>query len=181
MQKIAQFEKVSFLQFYESMRDEHSYRYRDGDELFQATNHQYGRIKLPKRSTVGSAGYDFFSPISFTLTPGETIKIPTGVRVAIDNGWFLMCAPRSGQGFKYFARLANTIGVVDSDYYFSDNEGHIFVKIRNEGEKNMEVKQGEAFCQGIFLPFGITHDDNTDGVRNGGFGSTDKLSDGKTI
>ena len=131
-------------------------------------------IELPQRATKGSAGYDFYSPLSFVLEPGETIKIPTGIRCGMNNDWVLMLFPRSGLGFKYRIRLENTVGIIDSDYFYSDNEGHIMVKITNEGVKTMKVAKGDGFCQGIFLPYGITEDDKTEGTRNGGFGSTDK-------
>ena len=172
MQKVAKFEKVSFPQFYEAMKAEFGNAYDDGDTFFKAVNHQYEVLKLPRRSTVGSAGYDFFSPVSFRLAPGQSIKLPTGIRAIIDEGWFLMLAPRSGLGFKYFTRFANTIGIADQDYAFSDNEGHLFAKLRNEGDRLIEVNAGDSFMQGIFLPFGITYDDDADGVRNGGLGST---------
>ncbi len=136
----------------------------------------YDAIKLPKRATTGSAGYDFFSPIDFKLGPGETIKIPTGIRASIREDYVLMCFPRSGLGFKFRLQLNNTVGIIDSDYYYSDNEGHIFLKLTNDTTefKTVEVKAGEGFAQGIFVPFGITEDDDADGVRNGGFGSTTK-------
>lgn len=172
MQKVAKFEKVSFPQFYEAMKAEFGNAYDDGDTFFKAVNHQYEALKLPRRSTVGSAGYDFFSPVSFRLAPGQSIKLPTGIRAIIDEGWFLMLAPRSGLGFKYFTRFANTIGIADQDYAFSDNEGHLFAKLRNEGDRLIELNAGDSFMQGIFLPFGITYDDDADGVRNGGLGST---------
>ncbi len=135
---------------------------------------EYDSIALPRRATVGSAGYDFFSPFDFTLNAGESIKIPTGIRVKIAEGWVLMLYPRSGLGFKYRLQLDNTVGVIDSDYYYSDNEGHIFIKITNDSRdgKTLEVKKGEAFAQGVFTPFGITEDDNVKDIRNGGFGST---------
>lgn len=131
-------------------------------------------IKLPKRSTKESAGYDFFVPYDIALEPNEEIKIPTGLKVHMQKGEVLFIFPRSGLGFKYYTRLANTIGVIDSDYINSDNEGHIWVKIRNEGDKCLSIKQGEAFCQGIFMPFLLVDGDNfEDGNnRNGGFGST---------
>lgn len=173
MKAISKFEKVTFPQFYESMKAEFGSKYAEEKETFMAINHQYESLKLPRRATVGSAGYDFFSPITFVLGPGETIKIPTGIRAIMDNGWFLMCAPRSGLGFKYRLRLENTIGLIDSDYAFSENEGHIFAKITNEGSKRLEIKAGDAFMQGVFIPFGITVNDDAEGLRNGGFGSTD--------
>lgn len=134
----------------------------------------YESIILPTRATVGSAGYDFRTPVDFTLKPGETIKIPTGIRARINDGWVLMLCPRSGLGFKYRLQLNNTVGIIDSDYFGSDNEGHIMAKITNCSNENktLELKAGDAFMQGIFLPFGITEDDDVTAERNGGFGST---------
>ena len=129
---------------------------------------------LPRRATAGSAGYDFFAPAGFELAPGRTITIPTGVRARIDEGWVLMLFPRSGLGFKYRLQLNNTVGVVDADYFGAKNEGHIFVKLHNAGGRSISVRRGEAFAQGVFLPFGIATDDAADGERTGGFGSTDE-------
>lgn len=135
----------------------------------------YNEIKLPQRATKGSAGYDFYSPIDFTLNPQETIKVPTGIRVKIEDGWFLSIFPRSSLGFKYRLRLNNTVGIIDSDYYHALNEGHIFIKITNEStDKVVTIKKGEAFAQGIFIPFGITEDDDVKTVRTGGMGSTNQ-------
>lgn len=127
---------------------------------------------LPRRATSGSAGYDFFAPAAFELNPGETVKIPTGVRARIDEGWVLMLFPRSGLGFKYRVMLNNTVGIVDADYFGARNEGHIFIKLFNAGDRTVCVEAGEAFAQGIFLPFGLTDDDDARGERTGGFGST---------
>jgi len=167
MQKIAKFYKVSFAQFDIAWRD----------TFGQSAERQiYEKIPLPVRATVGSAGYDFFSPLAFSLKPGETIKIPTGIRVQMADGWVLQCYPRSGLGFRYRLQLNNTVGIIDQDYFFSDNEGHIFVKLTNDSKdgKTVTVMAGEGFMQGIFLPFGITEDDTVTAVRNGGFGSTTK-------
>lgn len=133
-------------------------------------------IKKPKRSTKKSAGYDIFAPIDISLKPNEEIKVPTGLRVYMQDGEFLEIVPRSGLGFKYYTRLANTVGIIDSDYYYSDNEGHIWVKIRNEGNKDIFINQGDAFCQAIFKPFLLADDDDFENGedRNGGFGSTTK-------
>ncbi len=131
-------------------------------------------VILPKRATVGSAGYDFFAPFSFSLKSGETIKIPTGVRVKINPGWVLCIFPRSSLGFKYRLTLNNTVGIIDSDYFFADNEGHIFIKMTNCGDTELSVEKGKAFAQGVFMPFGITVDDDATGERTGGMGSTDK-------
>ena len=133
-------------------------------------------IKMPKRSTKESAGYDIYAPIDILLKPNEEVKVPTGLRVHMSKGEFLAIVPRSGLGFKYYCRLANTIGIIDSDYINSDNEGHIWVKLRNEGDKDLFVPQGEAFCQAIFIPFLLVDGDNFENGenRNGGFGSTTK-------
>lgn len=131
-------------------------------------------ISLPRRATAGSAGYDFYSPAGFELAPGETILLPTGVRARMDEGWVLMLYPRSGLGFKYRLQLNNTAGVIDSDYYNADNEGHIFCKLTNDTRdgKTVEIEAGDGLVQGIFMPFGITEDDDAHAQRTGGFGST---------
>lgn len=170
MKKVALFEKVSFKQFLEAAKE----LFPDlKEEIIQM---MYDSIVKPKRATTGSAGYDFFAPFDFTLQAGETIKVPTGIRVKIKEGWFLGCLPRSGLGFKYRAQLDNTMGVIDSDYYNSDNEGHIMLKVTNDSkqDKVMTVKAGTGFAQGIFLRHGITEDDDVSETRNGGFGSTSK-------
>lgn len=147
----------------------------DGNVRNEVRKHIYYEvINLPARATKFSAGYDFVSPLTFTLNPGETIKIPTGIRCGMNTDWVLMIYPRSGLGFKYQICLANTIGVVDADYYFSNNEGHIFVKLVNRGDKSVHINLGDAFAQGIFMEYGITEDDRVETFRNGGFGSTDK-------
>ena len=128
------------------------------------------------RATAGSAGYDFFAPVEITLQPGETVKIPTGIRVEMEQDWVLKCYPRSGLGFKYRLQLNNTVGIIDSDYFYSDNEGHIFAKLTNDTNegKTLVIPAGTGFMQGIFVEYGITVDDAAEGVRNGGFGSTTK-------
>lgn len=168
MQRIAKFSKVSWEQFVKDWKDE----FIGVNE--EAIRKIYCGINVPKRATKGSAGYDFFSPIGFILPPGETIKIPTGIRCEMNEGWVMMGFPRSGLGFKYRMRLSNTVCILDEDYFYSDNEGHIFIKVVNEGDKTMTVKAGDGFAQGIFLQYGITEDDNATDKRNGGFGSTTK-------
>ena len=117
---------------------------------------------------------NFFSPADFSLAPGGIIKIPTGIRVEMEQDWVLKCYPRSGLGFRYRLQLNNTVGIIDSDYFYSDNEGHIFAKLTNDGRegKNVELAKGNGFMQGIFVEYGITVDDDAQGIRNGGFGST---------
>lgn len=166
MKRVAKFEKVSLEQFKTG--------FENVDEL-DIINY-YNDLKLPKRATVGSAGYDFYAPFDINLNPGQTIKIPTGIRCKMDLEYVLKLYPRSGLGFKYRLQLNNTVGIIDSDYYNSSNEGHIFAKITNDSNegKSVSIKKGEGFMQGIFIEYGITIDDDADGIRDGGFGSTTK-------
>lgn len=168
MQQVGHFEKVSFGQFCNAMID--TFGAVDKDALYK----DWERLALPTRATSGSAGYDFHMPCDVCLHPGETVKIPTGIRVSVNDGWFLGCFPRSSLGFKYRIQLDNTVGIIDSDYYHSDNEGHVFVKLTNDGHENKTVYLDftDKFMQGIFLPYGVTYDDNATEARNGGIGST---------
>lgn len=161
MEKVAKFELVSFEEFSKSCKKENV-------DLI------YSQLKLPKRATQFSAGYDFYAPFDITLKPNESIFIPTGIRAKIREDYLLMIAPRSGFGIKFRLQLDNTVGIIDADYYNSDNEGHIMVKITNNSLENkiLEIEKGKAFVQGIFLSYGITVDDSTTEHRNGGFGST---------
>ena len=157
MKKVAQFFKISQPEF-----------------LKTGSTEDYQNLILPKRATAGSAGYDFFAPKEYSLSAGETVKIPTGIRVKIEEGWVLKIYPRSSLGFKYRLSLDNTVGIIDSDYYYADNEGHIFIKMTNCGDKPLVIEKGKAFAQGIFVEYGITFDDDCDVERTGGIGSTDK-------
>lgn len=170
-ERIAKFEKVSRELFTRIVMEDFGISRDGADDM-------YDSIRLPERATRGSAGYDFYAPFDVTLKPGQTVRIPTGIRARIEDGWVLMLYPRSGLGFKYRLQLDNTVGVIDSDYYYSDNEGHIMAKITNCSleDKTVEVRAGAGFMQGLFTPYGITVDDAADGVRNGGFGSTEKRS-----
>lgn len=135
----------------------------------------YEEIMIPHRATRGSAGYDFFSPISFKLKPGQCMKIPTGIKCSLNQGNFLALFPRSSYGFQYFMQLDDTVGIIDQDYYNNEsNEGHIFIQITN-GDKNgkvLNINKGEAFAQGIILSFLLTENDNATVQRTGGSGST---------
>lgn len=168
MKRIARFEKVSFEQYKKD--------YLDTFNTLENVEEIYNDIKLPKRATKGSAGYDYFAPFEINLKPGETIKIPTGIRAFMEEGWVLKNYPRSGLGFKFRLQLNNTVGIIDSDYYYSSNEGHIMCKITNDSNENktIVVKKGDGFIQGIFIEYGITYDDDTNEIRDGGFGSTTK-------
>lgn len=169
MRKCARFEKVSFNQFK-----------TDFSEIFPLSEEKlrevYNAIKLPKRATKSSAGYDFYLPVGIDLKPGETIKIPTGIRCYMEEDIVLSLYPRSSLGFKYKMQLNNTVGIIDADYYNAKNEGHIQIKITNDNNENKDIvlSAGDGFAQGIFTEFLITYDDETTGERVGGFGSTNK-------
>ena len=167
---VAKFSKVSLQQFTTDVQSEFGITYTP-DEIEAI----YDSITLPRRATKGSAGYDIFSPFRLVIKSGQTAKVPTGIRVAMTAGWFFAIFPRSGMGFKTLMRLGNTVGIVDQDFWEADNEGHIHIKLVNSSEHKspITIQQGKAFAQGVFMPFGITVDDDTDGERVGGFGSTD--------
>ena len=155
------FHKVSFEQYK-----------KDRNVCDEVARVEYEKLKLPRRGTTYSAGYDFFAPFDFTLAPGDTIQFSTGVRMEIDHDKWLACYPRSGLGFKYHITLTNTVGVIDADYFYAKNEGHIGVKLYNGGYKFLHIKAGEAFMQGVISPYFLTVDDDAAGGRTGGFGST---------
>ena len=169
MERIAKFEKVSFEQFK-----------KDWLKCFPESENVkdiYENIKMPKRATAGSAGYDFYAPDGVTLEKGKSTLIPTGIRAKIENGWVLSIYPRSGLGFKHRVQLDNTVGIIDADYYGADNEGHIMIKLSctaHDDEHTVTLEKGDGFAQGIFTQFGITLDDTATDKRTGGFGSTSK-------
>lgn len=181
---IAKFEKVSYEQFFEdfvkAFNLSETRELEDGTheiiDLHPIVTKVYDSIKLPKRATMGSAGYDFFVPIDLDIVPNTTVKIPTGIRCKMKKNYVLQIYPRSGLGFKYRLQLDNTIGIIDSDYYNSDNEGHIFIKITNDTHegKTIELKQGDGFAQGIFNKYYLAKENRVNTKRNGGFGSTTK-------
>ena len=156
---IAKFTHVSETQYLEAM---------SGQEGFLPI----AEIPLPKRATAGSAGYDFVSPIDVTIPADGTALIPTGIRAEMEQGWVLLLFPRSSLGFRYALRLSNTVGVIDSDYAYAKNEGHIMVKLRNPLSVPVTIGRGERFCQGVFLPYGTAEEDEVLTERTGGFGST---------
>ena len=154
------FEKISFEQFKKDIADDR--------ELYES-------YKLPCRKTKKSAGYDFLAIRPFSIAPGEIIKVPTGIKAAMESDEYLALLVRSSMGFKYNMRLCNQVGIVDSDYYNNpDNEGHIFIKIQNEGNEPLNIDKGDRFAQGIFTKYLVTDDDASTGDRTGGFGSTGK-------
>lgn len=168
MTAAGKFEKVSYTQFAQDWKKV------DPSLSEDALAAMYEVLLLPKRATAGSAGYDFFAPKDL-LIPAQSEKlIPTGIRVRMDPRFVLLLFPRSGLGFKYRFQLNNTVGVIDSDYYGAENEGHILCRMFNDSRtgRDLHLAAGEGMLQGIFLPFGLTEDDQAEGVRTGGFGST---------
>lgn len=171
MERIARFEKVSESLFVSELAKVLA-KTREANQ--KCAREIYNSIMLPKRATQGSAGYDIYVPFPILLGPGESMIIPTGIRVRMKNNWCLFILPRSGLGSRFRFQLNNTMGVIDSDYYYSANEGQILVPMINDSRenKNVELAAGTAFVQGIFVRYGITEDDDTVSERNGGFGST---------
>lgn len=169
MERIAEFMKVSFEEFEKNWRK----NFPESENVKEI----YDNIKLPKRATSGSAGYDFYAPDNIVLEVGKSTLIPTGIRCKIADGWVLSVYPRSGLGFKHRVQLDNTVGIIDADYFGAENEGHIMIKLscdaHDEGH-TVSLSKGDGFAQGIFTPFGITVDDDVNDVRKGGFGSTTK-------
>ena len=142
---------------------------------FNNYNIEYIDINLPKRNTKYSAGYDFYMPYDLEIQPNEIVKIPTGIKVCMEQNEFLALYIRSSLGFKYNLRLCNQVGIVDSDYYNNiENEGHIFVKLKNEGKSTVTLKKNDRYVQGIFQKYYITEDDIANDERVGGIGSTNK-------
>ena len=159
MTKIRGFEKISIDQFIKDIKAPNQNLYDD--------------IKAPKRATEHSAGYDIFAINDIKLQPGDMAAIPTGIKAYMQSDEWFSIRVRSGHGLKYNIRLKNQVGVVDSDYYNNPkNEGHIFVALHNQGERDFIIKKGEAFAQGIFHKYLKADNDISDTKRNGGFGST---------
>lgn len=188
--QVAKFEKVSFETFLNEFKplwlatakaeagDNEPFSYNE-EQLKETAKTIYDNIQLPRRATIGSAGYDFYFPFGYTeLKPGMSIFIPTGIKVQMVAGWALKLYPRSGLGTKFRLQLDNTIGIIDGDYYGNPkNEGIIIVKLTNDSRDGQTVclDNGMAFCQGVFEIFGVTVDDEPVAeMRQGGLGSTDQ-------
>ncbi|HHX16332.1 MAG TPA: deoxyuridine 5'-triphosphate nucleotidohydrolase [Mollicutes bacterium] len=157
------FEKISYSQFEKDVSG------NDVEEL-------YSSLIVPARNSKNAAGYDFYAPFSFTLEPSEIIKIPTGIKAAMEDDEFLMIVVRSSVGFKYNVRMCNQVGIIDADYFNNeDNEGHIWVALQNEGDTQWIINKGDRIVQGIFVKYMLV-DNEDDGIatRKGGLGSTGK-------
>ena len=140
------FKKITYEQFKKDFMDD--------KELYES-------YLLPRRSTVHAAAYDFFALSDYTLKPGEIKKIPTGVKVIMEPDDVLLLLDRSSMGFKYNVRFCNQVGVIDADYYDNeDNNGHMWICIQNEGTKDYKIKKGDKMCQGMFVKYLKTDDDD---------------------
>jgi dUTP pyrophosphatase len=155
------FEKISFKQFKKDVSD---------DEKL------YDSFSLPKRKTKFSAGYDLFALFDYTIKPNEFLKIPTGIKVKCEKDEVFLIVNRSSLGFKYNIRLVNQAGVIDSDYYNnSENEGHVFIKIQNEGNEEVKIPKDFSVAQGIFTKYLIVdNEEEVENIRTGGIGSTNE-------
>lgn len=178
-----EFHKVSFEQFVESFKPIYTSQlspeqvYSDKD-IENAAKVIYDLIRLPERATAGSNGYDFFFPFGDTeIAPGQSIIIPTGIKVKLNPGWALLVYSRSSLGFNYRVLIEENVAVIDEDYFDNiNNEGHIFIKIINDNREGQTVtlRLGAAFCQGLFTLTGRAANDDVTVERVGGIGSTNK-------
>lgn len=162
---IAKYEKVPYHEFVDSLSDTTDYAI-----INSGVENTYESIVLPRCSSAGSAGHDFRCPFDVELLPGNKYIIPTGIRCQMSNNFVLMLYPRSGLGTKYGLRLVNTVGVIDSSYYYADNFGHIKAVI--EVDTPLVLHRGDRFIQGVFTPIGFAVDAITEEKRTGGFGSS---------
>lgn len=136
-------------------------------------------LKLPQRSTKNSAGYDFYAIEPFYilsyLKGDKPTMIPTGIKVKMPDDEFLMLVNRSSNPNKKNLVIPQGMGIIDADYYENlDNDGEMFFAYYNLSNKTVVINKGEKIGQGIFMKYFVTDDDNADGERTGGFGSTGK-------
>ena len=169
--KIAKFGKVSYEQFEKDAAKKISDYYKTTDEGIKKV---YEKIIMPVRSTKHSAGYDIRSPFKFCLLPNESIMIPTGLRCEMFEGYVMMIYPRSSFGIKKGGVLLNTTAVIDRDYAYADNEGHIFIAIKNTSDEVMLINENEKIVQAVFMKYGIADEEEVTTERTGGIGSTGK-------
>lgn len=132
-------------------------------------------VKMPKRATKYSAGYDLYSPIDITIMPGTAEMIWTNLKVKMEKDEYLLVCSTSGMG-KRDIRLANGVGIIDSDYYSnSTNDGNFGCRLVNFGKEPYEIKVGDKIGQAIFMKYLIVDDEEEiTEERVGGFGSTVK-------
>ena len=136
----------------------------------------YIEYEIPVRQTMNSAGYDFSVINDYTIHQNEVVKIPTGIKVCMNDDEVFLIIVRSSMGIKHNLRMCNQVGVIDCDYYNNvENEGHIWITVKNEGNKDILIKKGQRFVQGIFTKFlTVDNEEKIDNERKGTTGSTDK-------
>ena len=145
------FEKISYEQFCKDVKEDKDL---------------YDSYKLPSRNSKKAAGYDFYLIEDIEMKPGDIIKIPTGVKSYFEDDEVLMLFVRSSTGFKYNIRMVNQVGIIDADYYNNrDNEGHMFIKLQNEGNQTVKFKAGDYLVQGVFLKYLTTDSDIENGIE----------------
>ena len=145
------FEKISYEQFKKDVADDQNL---------------YDSIIIPQRDSSASVGYDLHLLSDLELAPGETAKLPTGLKAHFQPDEVLLIVVRSKTGFKYNIRLCNQVGIIDADYYNNpDNEGHLFIKVQNEDTVTHSFKQGDALVQGIFMKYLTTDNDRDFGKK----------------
>lgn len=165
MNKVAKFEKVSFEQFKKDWINTF------GNEPYYLLE-LYNGIKIPKRSTKHSAGHDISIPFSMTIAPNDTLKIPTGIRCKMEEDYAMLVLPRSSLGIKKGMVILNTVPLIDSDYYYADNEGHIFICIKNTSKEELKLNAGDNIVQAVFVMYGVADEEEIKAERTGGIGST---------
>ncbi len=155
------FEKISFKQWKKDIN---------------TSREEYDSLELPKRQTKYSAGYDFKSPVDCVIHPGEVVKIPTGIKIRMNEDEMMMLVVRSSTGFKYNVRMTNQVGIFESDFYNNEtNEGHAMVSLQNEGKEDFVIHKGDRIVQGIFVKFlTVDEEEEITTVRKGSIGSTNK-------
>lgn len=181
---VGRFEKVSFESFIKGL--ETSMKLSNDNYLWvellndsDKCREFYDSIKLPERATERSAGYDFYYPLpDIVLKPNTTIIFPTGIKANIfyDN-WFLGVYTKSGLGFKNKIKMDDTVGIIDADYYDSDEEGNILITLTNEHPvRNCTIVNGQPVAQGVFQIYGVVEGDKVSTKRHSGFGHTFRQS-----
>lgn len=173
MREVAKFTKVSFEQFMKDCEVILGDVYLDKIKM-DCLAEKYKNLNIPKRSTAYSAGHDISTPFNIKLSPHQSITIPTGLRCEMDEDYVMLIFPRSSLGIKKGMMIANTVPVVDADYAYADNEGHIFICIKNNGGDMLELKTGDKIVQAVFVPFGVADEEEVTAERTGGIGSTGK-------
>lgn len=168
--KVRGFEKISKEQF---LKDTCQHNISTEDDIKQ--EQFYDSIQLPTRSTSRSAAYDLRSVGTFTIKPNEVVKIPTGLKVYMPDNEAFFIFIRSGMSLKHRVTIANNVGIIDADYFNNpNNEGHFWVVLKNEGDLDINISNGDRIAQGIFIEYKTIDNDTAEGTRGGGFGSTGK-------